>query len=283
MNFALKLKHLTNLTASEQSLVDYILASPEKVIRYSPKELAEHSFVSISTIYRLINKLDLDGLNDLKLALVNDLNEHSSMNIIDIDYPISSEDNNYAIMRNLESVYEQTVQSTIDSNALDSLSKNTKLLYEASSIALYTTAANIYFAKNFQFQMQEIGRDILVPVDDYSQNLTAANTTSSDLAIIISYEGRGTNVKKIMQILKKNQCKIILITSKTSPLLKENVDGLFLFPSLENHYNKISSFSTRTSLLYLLDAFYLSYFNQNYDHHLAYKLANYQKLNPELR
>lgn len=86
-----------------------------------------------------------------------------------------------------------------------------------------------------------------------------------------------------MEILKKNQCKIILITSKTSPLLQEKVDGYFLFPSLENHYNKISSFSTRTSLLFLLDAFYLCYFNQNYDHHLSYKLANYHKLNPALR
>ena len=282
MNVVLKLKYLTNVTASEQSLIDYLLKNPEKVIHYSPKELAEHSFVSVSTIYRLINKLDFDGLNDLKLALVNDLNEHSPMKIIDIDYPISSEDNNYAIMKNLESVYEQTIQSTIDSNMLDSLSQNTKLLYDAASIALYTTAANIYFAKNFQFQMQEIGRDILVPVDDYTQTLTAANSSPTDLAIIISYGGRGANVKKIMEILTKNQCKIILITSKASPLLKENVDGLFLFPSLENHYNKISSFSTRTSLLYLLDTLYLSYFNQQYDQHLAYKLANYQKLNPKL-
>lgn len=109
MNFLLKLKTLSSLTTSENVLVQFILAAPEKVIYLSPKELAEASFVSISTIYRLINKLNLDGLNDLKLELVKYLNAHTSDPIIDINYPISSEDTNFSVMKNLQLVYEQTV------------------------------------------------------------------------------------------------------------------------------------------------------------------------------
>ncbi|MGX7262951.1 MurR/RpiR family transcriptional regulator [Enterococcus crotali] len=282
MNLMLKLKNLDRLTTSEKALVEYILAFPEKVIHFSPKELAEHSFVSISTIYRLINKLDLDGLNDLKLALVNYLNEHTAEQIIDIDYPISAEDNHYAMTNKLKTVYEQTVQSTIDVNTVEMMALTNKLLETATFIDVYASSANIYFAQNFQFQMQEIGRQINVPIDDYRQNLSAANSTLDHLAIVVSYEGRGSSVKKILEILRKNNSRILLITSKNSLLLNEKVDGILLFPSLENHYNKISSFSTRMSLMYLFDRLYLSYFNLNYEKNLAYKLDNYQKMNPKL-
>lgn len=282
MNLILKLKNLDKLTTSEKALVEYILESPEKVIHFSPKELAEHSFVSISTIYRLINKLDLDGLNDLKFALVNYLNEHTSDQIIDIDYPISSEDNHYAMTKKLKTVYEQTVQSTIDANNVEIMEFTNVLLENAKFVDVYASSANIYFAQNFQFQMQEIGKRIHVPIDDYIQNLSAANSTPDHLAIVVSYEGRGSSVKKILQTLRKNNSKILLITSKNSPLLNEKVDGVLLFPSLENHYNKISSFSTRMSLMYLFDRLYLSFFNHDYERNLAYKLENYQKMNPNL-
>ncbi|WP_430603747.1 hypothetical protein IGJ02_001316 [Enterococcus sp. DIV0724b] len=282
MNLILKLKNLDRLTTSEKALVDYILDSPEKVIHFSPKELANHSYVSISTIYRLINKLDLDGLNDLKLALVNYLNEHNSEQIIDMDYPISAEDNHYAMTKKLKTVYEQTVQSTIDVNTVEMMAITSSLIDKSALIDIYASSANIYFAQNFQFQMQEIGKRINVPIDDYMQNLSAANSTSDHLAIIISYEGRGSSVKKIVDTLKKNNSKILLITSKNSTLLDEKVDGTLFFSSLENHYNKISSFSTRMSLMFLLDRLYLSFFNQNYEKNLAYKLENYQKMNPNL-
>ncbi|MBO0469423.1 MurR/RpiR family transcriptional regulator [Enterococcus sp. DIV0242_7C1] len=282
MSLFFKLKSLDSLTASEQTLVDYILETPDEVIHFSPQELAEHSYVSISTIYRLINKLELDGLNDLKLALVNDLNEHRTTPIIDIDYPISAEDNLYAMTTKLKTVYEQTVQSTIDTNNFDQMAANSDLLKQAKYIDVYASSANIYFAQNFQFQLQEIGKRINVPIDDYTQNLSAANSTPDHLAIVVSYEGRGSSVKKILDTLKKNQSKVLLITSKNSPLLKTKVDGVFLFSSLENHYNKISSFSTRMSLMYIFDCLYLSFFNQDYEKNLAYKLANYQKMNPNL-
>ncbi|EOL43403.1 MurR/RpiR family transcriptional regulator [Enterococcus caccae] len=283
MNLILKLKNLDKLTTSEKALVDYILDFPEKVIYFSPKELAEHSFVSISTIYRLINKLDLDGLNALKLALVNYLNEDNAEKIIDIDFPISAEDNQYALTKKLKTVYDQTIQSTIDANHVEMMAATITLLNKASFVDVYASSANIYFAQNFQFQMQEIGKRINVPIDDYMQNLSAANSTPDHLAIVVSYEGRGSSAKKILKILKKNNSKILLITSKNSPLLTEEVDSTLLFASMENHYNKISSFSTRMSLMYLFDCLYLAFFNHDYEKNLAYKLEHYQKMNPDLR
>lgn len=278
-----QLKNLKKLTASEETLVDYILQFPEQVIHQSPKELAEKSYVSVSTIYRLINKLSLEGLNDLKLLLMNDLNKNQTHEPINIDFPISPEDNLYAMKQKLESVYKQTIHSTADITEIENWPQNNLLLQNAHHIDVYASSANVYFAQNFQFQMQEIGKHINVPVNEYMQLLSAANSTSQNLSIVVSYGGRSANIYKLLTILKQNQSKILLITSVNSPLLKEAVDGICLFPALENHYNKVSSFSTRMSLMYIFDLLYLNYFNQNYEQNLAYKLANYKKMNPTLR
>lgn len=54
-------------------------------------------------------------------------------------------------------------------------------------IDVYTSAGNINFALNFQFQMQEIGIQVNVPIDEYQQRLTAASSNENHLAIIITF------------------------------------------------------------------------------------------------
>ena len=44
---------------------------------------------------------------------------------------------------------------------------------------------------NFQFQMQEIGKQVNVPIDEYQQRLIAASSDENHLAIIITFGGRG--------------------------------------------------------------------------------------------
>ncbi|MFQ7174264.1 MAG: hypothetical protein ACLRQF_20780 [Thomasclavelia ramosa] len=77
-------------------------------------------------------------------------------------------------------------------------------------------------------------------------------------------------VDKIVKLLKE-QYSIILISSTTLKSLVSLCDyNLYLSP-YENHYNKISSFSTRLSLLYLLDCIYTCYFKLDYDKMLNIK------------
>lgn len=67
MNILIKIRELTNLTNSEKELANYILVNPKKTLQFKPKELAAAAFVSAATIYRLINKLGLNGIGELKL------------------------------------------------------------------------------------------------------------------------------------------------------------------------------------------------------------------------
>lgn len=80
------------------------------------------------------------------------------------------------------------------------------------------------------------------------------------LAIVISYAGREFLINNIIHCLKENHTPILLISSTENVDLKRYVDYHLYLCSTENHFHKLSSFSTRLSLLYVLDVLYLCFF-----------------------
>lgn len=278
MKMIQRLQLLEHLTPTEQILVDYLKENPEEFIGLKPREVSDKLFISVSTIYRLINKLGLRGVNDLKLLLRTDLQQGQNHQVSDIDFPILETDTHYEVMLRLKEVYERTIEDTLGLADPETLVSAVEKMSKANIIDIYTSSANLYFAENFQFQMQEIKQLVTVPKDDYIKSLTATNSDSSHLAFVISFGGRGSSMEAFCKILKKNQVPIILLTSTQGNPLTAYADDIIYMASSENHYNKMSSFSTRMTLLYLLDSLYSLYFQLNYDQNLAFKLEAYERM-----
>ena len=279
MNIFSKLDNLTDLTANEQTLVDYMKNNPERFVNMSADEISAACFVSIPTIYRLCKKLKLNGLSQLKMVVSNSIRDYmKEKNGIDYNYPFSQNETQYQITVKMKELYEQTLTTLNNLIDLEQLRLIALALKKAKYIDIYTSAGNIYFAENFKFQMSEIGVVVNVPVEQYQQSLAAAASNEEHVAIVVSFEGRGMLVEQVMTLLKKNKTPIVLISSTTNKTMIQSSDyNLYLNPN-ENHYNKISSFSTRLSLLYLLDCIYTCYFKLDYDKNVKYKTETYMKM-----
>ena len=145
-------------------------------------------------------------------------------------------------------------------------------------IDVYTSAGNINFALNFQFQMQEIGKQVNVPIDEYQQRLIAASSDENHLAIIITFGGRGILSDILPRILHKVKTPIVLISSYDYTFEDLDPDYQLYISPYENHYKKISSFSTRLSILYILDVLYTCYFKLDYQENIEKKLAYYNNI-----
>jgi DNA-binding MurR/RpiR family transcriptional regulator len=284
MNIFSKLNKLTNLTENEKTLVTYMQDNPEVFVKKSALEISEACFISTSTIYRLCQKLDLSGLSELKVQVSTSINEYlKENNSIDYNYPFNQNETQNQIVSKMKELYEQTLVSSLNLIDLDQLRLVSNILKEAQHIDFYTSAGNIYFAENFKFQMQEIGTFVNVPLEEYHQLLTASTSDKSHAAILVSFEGRGIIIERIAKILKTNNTPIILISSTNeNPITKYANYHLYL-SSNENHFNKISSFSTRLSLLYILDCIYTCYFKFNYDKNVNYKLNAYKQLSLDIK
>lgn len=282
MNIFSKLDNLTDLTANEQTLVDYMKNNPERFVNMSADEISAACFVSIPTIYRLCKKLKLNGLSQLKMVVSNSIRDYmKEKNGIDYNYPFSQNETQYQITVKMKELYEQTLTTLNNLIDLEQLRLIALALKKAKYIDIYTSAGNIYFAENFKFQMSEIGVVVNAPVEQYQQSLAAAASNEEHVAIVVSFEGRGMLVEQVMTLLKKNKTPIVLISSTTNKTMIQSSDyNLYLNPN-ENHYNKISSFSTRLSLLYLLDCIYTCYFKLDYDKNVKYKTETYMKMTKE--
>ena len=279
MNIFSKLNKITNLTENEKTLVKYIENNSEDFIKMSAIEISEVAFVSTSTIYRLFQKLNLAGLSELKLQVSMSISEYLKEDTsIDYNYPFKENETQNQITIKIKELYEQTLISTLNLIDTKQLKLISNVLNKSHHIDFYTSAGNIYFAQNFKFQMQEIGTFVNVPIEEYHQLLTASTSDESHVAIIVSFEGRGFLIEKLARTLKTNKTPIILISSTNKNSLTKYANYHLYLSSNENHYNKISSFSTRLSLLYILDCIYTSYFKFNYNKNITYKLDAYKKL-----
>lgn len=279
MNIFSKMDNLLSLTENEKILVSYIKENPEAFVKMTSAEISEASFISNATIYRLCKKMDLAGLSELKILVSASVGDYlKERKTLDFNYPIHPNETQYQITRTMQELYEQTVVSSLNNLDLEQLRQAASLMKKVPAIDLYTSAGNLFFAENFKFQMQEIGRFVNVPVEEYHQRLTAAASDSSHLSIVVSFGGRGVVIPKIVNILKQNKSPILLISSTEEiPFAKAATHHLYM-SSNESHYNKISSFSTRLSLLFLLDCLYTSYFKLDYDQNVSLKMDYYKKI-----
>lgn len=279
MNLFINLKENKDLSKNERILANYILKHPEDVLKMSSKDLGKVCFVSTATVYRLCDKLGLSGFSDLKIKITSSLDDYRKSNEnFNFDFPVNRFQTHYEIIQKIKEDYEQTLNLTANLFSLDQLRLIASAMKKAPIIDVYTSAGNINFALNFQFQMQEIGIQVNVPVDEYQQRLIAASSNENHLAIIITFGGRGILSDILPRILHKVKTPIVLISSYDYTFKDFDPDYQLYISSYENHYKKISSFSTRLSILYILDVLYTCYFKLDYQENIEKKLAYYNNI-----
>ena len=279
MNIFKKLETMQNLTANESQIVSFLLTHPQQFLSMDINEIAKTCFVSQTTVYRLCSKLELSGLSDLKIQLSGSidryLNEHTEL---DFNFPVKEHQNTKEVLYHIKEDYEQTIASTFDLFDIRQLEKAASLLHKASCIDIYTSAGNLFFAQNFKFQMKEIGVSVQVPIEEYDQRLHAASSDETHVAILITFGGRGILVDALSEILTLNHTPILLISSQEYQKQASYADCYLSICANEDHYHKLSSYSTRLSLLYILDILYTCYFEKNYDAFMEKKFSYYHKI-----
>lgn len=279
MNIFTLLQTSNNFTPNEKILADFILKHPQDFIRMSTQEISQKCYVSVTSIYRLASKCGASGLSDLKVLLSSSLAGYQEENDdFDFDFPIKKYQTHHQMIETLKEDYEQTVLNTSHLFDLDTLQKVIQLMDQAKQIDIYTSAGNIFFAYNFRFQMLEIGKQVNVPCEEYHQRLMAASSDPSHLAIVISFSGRGLLSERIPRILHHNHVPTVLISSTEYHPDVKYFDYQLFMSSKENHSKKISSYSTRLSLLFILDVLYTAYFERHYEEHIKNKTDFYEKM-----
>lgn len=275
MDLFTKIKAMNSFTESEQTFIDFIFNHPYDVIQLNLQQLSKTSYVSISTIYRVMEKLEINGLNQLKLQISESLKNNENLKNIDYNYPFQKTNTHYQILTQMLELYDQTLKNTINLIDLDVLLHTVQALKKANNIYIFPSIGNYFMAESFQQNMLEIGVKVDVIKEAYYQHWHVQLCDENDIVMLISYAGRTPQIMDIVHDLNKKNIPIILISSTIHTPIDQFAKYHLYFSSYEDSEEKIASFSSRNSLQYLLDCIYACYFNRDYEKNLEYKIKNY--------
>lgn len=276
MNIYTKLSQLTKLTENEKILVDFIMQNPDQVIMMNALELSKKTYVSQTTVYRLCNKLDLSSFSDLKVLIASQREDFKKEQPkTDFNYPFFHHQTHHEIIQNMETLYQQSIIATKNLLDLETIKAIVQEMYNAKRIAIFPSSGNIHVAENFRTNMQEIGKYVEIANTVYNQHWSACIKDENDLVIVISYLGKTPHILNLVKDLKKRKAKIVLISATYEEQLSPLANYHLYMCSYEDFQEKISSFSSRISLQYILDCLFSCYFERNFDQFLDFKIKHY--------
>ncbi|WP_321972564.1 MurR/RpiR family transcriptional regulator [Paratractidigestivibacter sp.] len=280
MNTLLRLYRAEGFSEGERAVAAWVLRDPDAFVRAPAKSVASSCNVSQATVYRLCAKMGTSGIAELKACVAADAAEWRRLRETDVDvnFPVAPGATSSDIVGALKGEYEATVASTaalIDPAELD---RCAAAIRAASSVDVYATSGNLTLAENFALQMAEIGHPVNVPTNEYTRNLVLANSAPDHLGIIVSVGGHGMNMAEAPALLRQKGTPIMVLTSADTTVFDEYADYLLRIAPGENFRQKISSFSTHLSALFLLDCLYTAVFTCDYEASLGKRIENQQLL-----
>lgn len=206
-----------DLTKSEQKIADYILQNPTEVIHMTIAELSELSHSSEITIFRFCKKLGFSGLQSLKMALASDIFSP----LESVSHEVSSTDSAEIITNKIFGAIGEALQDTLKITDFKQLELAINAFTLANKIEVYGYGGSAVIAADVEHRFMRFGVPIRAYSDPHMQVASAALLKKGDLVLAISHAGASVDLLKSLELARKNQATVVVITSYIkSPITK---------------------------------------------------------------
>lgn len=269
MNIITKMKQSHYFSASEQSIIDYLLKNPEEIRPLTTKQLADRCYSSSSTVVRLCRKLDCKGYNDFKILFLSEIEKtNKAITTIDANYPFQKNASLPEVCNSLKNLYADAIFETTSLIDYESYKKAASILYKAKYIDIYGAATNQSLAYDFKMNMLRINHKVNIPMSHQELVVNAAYSTPEHASIVISYTGETPETLEYCKLLKATGSPMICITSLDNNSISDYCDISLKIVSKEKMFSKIGMFSSKISIMLILDILYSNIFLIDYDENI---------------
>lgn len=240
------------MNPKEKQIADYILKNLKLVSRSTISDISRNLGIADSTFYQFTKKLGYDGFKDFKISLLTEEFDPE----ISIHEKISKHDN-IDIMIN--KVFDSSVKALEDTKKIS----EGKVFKEAALAMI--NADKVWFfgvGGSNAVALDSFHKFLRSPIkcgfiSDYHMQLMNANLlTKDDCAFVISHTGLSKETIEIAKIAKKNEVKLIVLTSYPLSPLAKMADIVLISTSEETSYRS-ESLSSRLSQLCIIDALFV--------------------------
>lgn len=258
-------------SATEQTVIDYLLTERQLIADLTTKEIAKASFTSPSLLIRISHKMGYSGWLSFKKDLLKEMAYlDNRFKNIDANFPFSSRDNNLTISNKIGTLIQETITDSLELISPDLLEKAIDLISQSQQIKIFTSSINSYLAKDFAFKMNRINKPTTIISFEGDHFVEAANLRPGDLVFIISYSGENNGLTALLPLIKNKQNNILTLTNMGENTISQAADCPLMISTREKLYSKIGGFSSHYSICFILDCLYSCTFATNYE-------KNYQR------
>lgn len=203
--------------STERIISEYILKNKDMILEMSVHELAVNTHSSTSTIVRLCRKIGLKGYKDFKIKFSAELQRrYDAISNVNYDFPFTENDSYMEIAGKIYELSNESMNLTKKLINRSTIEKVVRAILNAKRVGIFAEGDSYIRALSFQNRLMKINLN-LISTSVHGENNQLANTfTKEDCAVVISYSGETKSPAQTTEILRKNQVKIIAITSNSS-------------------------------------------------------------------
>lgn len=241
----------SSLSKAEEKVVDYIINNPEEVIYLSVSGLAEKSNVSDATIVRTCQKIGMNGYQDLKVTLAQDI----VTPLQSIHEEIEEGDSVSVITDKVFQSTMHTLQFTCDTLQHGSIEKAVDILDSSARIAIFGLGNSHSIAVDLQHKLLRLGINATAYTDSHMQIIASVGLKPGDCVFAISHSGSSRDVVDAARIAKANGVSVISLTNIGRSPLADIADVQLTTISKESHYH-IVALASRVAQMVIIDTLY---------------------------
>lgn len=263
------------LSPAEEGIARFLLENKERIQKMRAADLAAATFTSSPAVVRFCHKLGYSGWTEFRDAYyeeVSYLNRHFQK--VDPNIPFHKGDSVMEIAGRIGALYAESIEDTLGLLKASELTRAVDLICKAKKIALLSVSNVNYYASEFAYNLERIDKRVVYSSLAGEIHKTATELEEQDVAIILSYSGETTMLKRAIRFLVRKKVPIIAITSIGGNTVSEHASAVLSITTREKSYSKIAGYTSALSFHLVLDILYSCIFERDYSKNLEYKIRN---------
>lgn len=249
----LKALHETErFSTTELPIVQYLLEHSRDIAHMTIRDLADKTFSSPASIFRLCQKLNMKGYNEFKIKFISETNRVSLEHRRSTHRPIKSNDTPAEVMRKIAELEVEAIEETKNEINQEQLIRIADYIMQAKQVDIYAYDQNFSLAEMLVYNFQQLKCNATANLAMTSQISQAINSGKENVAILLSRSGLNQRLIRTAEILQERHIKSIVFTSfADSPLV--NLCDEYCYVANTREYLDLGGMIYSVGLRYYID------------------------------
>lgn len=247
---------------SERKIADYIINNTDIVYNLTASELADLTNTSPASIIRFSQRLGYEGFKELKISLAKEMPQ-KDFNEDKIYEKITIHDSLNEIINKIAVGHINAIKNTIKLTDEKAVMNAIEAISSARRINIYGVGGSSLVAQDLQYKLVRIDMPAYIYLDNHLQLVSAANITSSDVAIAFSHSGKTIETYRALEISKQRGAKTISITKfGENPI--SNISDIKIYTTEVEKTLRMGAIASRIAQLTIVDILFIGIIKNNF-------------------